>query len=153
VHRVFRTQGQEAFLEGHEYAFDRIGGVPCRHIRYDNLKSAVRRVLFGRERIESQRWQQFRSHYGFTAWYTIPGPEGAHEKGGVEGEVVGSAATIWCRCPASAISPSSTSGSRLPTPPLAQPILTPPTYVGDDPRRARWRSPTQAKGWCHRLLM
>jgi hypothetical protein len=28
VHRVFRTQGQEAFLEGHEYAFDRIGGVP-----------------------------------------------------------------------------------------------------------------------------
>jgi transposase len=86
VHRVFRTQGQEAFLEGHEYAFDRIGGVPYRHIRYDNLKSAVRRVLFGRERIESQRWQQFRSHYGFTAWYTIPGQEGAHEKGGVEGD-------------------------------------------------------------------
>jgi transposase len=86
VHRVFRTQGQEAFLEGHEYAFDRIGGVPYRHIRYDNLKSAVRRVLFGRERVESQRWQQFRSHYGFTAWYTIPGPEGAHEKGGVEGD-------------------------------------------------------------------
>jgi transposase len=86
VHRVFRTQGQEAFLEGHEYAFDRIGGVPYRHIRYDNLKSAVRRVLFGRERIESQRWKQFRSHYGFTAWYTIPGLEGAHEKGGVEGD-------------------------------------------------------------------
>jgi len=36
VHRVFRTQGQEAFLEGHEYAFERIGGVPYRHIRYDN---------------------------------------------------------------------------------------------------------------------
>ncbi len=86
VHRVFRTQGQEAFLEGHEYAFDRIGGVPFRHIRYDNLKSAVRRVLFGRERIESQRWQQFRSHYGFTSWYCMPGPDGAHEKGGVEGD-------------------------------------------------------------------
>lgn len=86
VHRVFRTQGQEAFLEGHEYAFDRLGGVPYRQIRYDNLKSAVRRVLFGRERIESQRWQQFRSHYGFTAWYCIPGQEGAHEKGGVEGD-------------------------------------------------------------------
>jgi transposase len=86
VHRVFRTQGQEAFLEGHEYAFDRIGGVPFRQIRYDNLKSAVQRVLFGRNRIESTRWQQFRAHYGFTSWYCLPGQGGAHEKGGVEGD-------------------------------------------------------------------
>ena len=28
VHRAFATQGQEAFLEGHVYAFDRLGGVP-----------------------------------------------------------------------------------------------------------------------------
>jgi transposase len=62
VHRVFRTQGQEAFLEGHEYAFDRIGGVPYGQIRYDNLRSAVKRVLFGRSRVESTRWQQFRAH-------------------------------------------------------------------------------------------
>ncbi len=86
VHRAFRTQGQEAFLEGHEYAFDRIGGVPYGQIRYDNLKSAVKRVLFGRGRIESARWQQFRAHYGFTSFYCIPGQEGAHEKGGVEGD-------------------------------------------------------------------
>jgi transposase len=86
VHRVFRTQGQEAFLEGHEYAFDRIGGVPYGQIRYDNLKSAVQRVLFGRNRVESVRWQQFRAHYGFRSWYCIPGQEGAHEKGGVEGD-------------------------------------------------------------------
>jgi transposase len=86
VHRVFRTQGQEAFLEGHEYAFDRIGGVPYGQIRYDNLKSAVKRVLFGRSRLESTRWQQFRAHYGFTSFYCIPGQEGAHEKGGVEGD-------------------------------------------------------------------
>jgi transposase len=86
VHRAFRTQGQEAFLEGHEYAFDRIGGVPYRQIRYDNLRSAVQRVLFGRNRVESVRWQQFRAHYGFTSWYCIPGQEGAHEKGGVEGD-------------------------------------------------------------------
>ncbi len=26
VHRVFASQGQEAFLEGHVYAFDRLGG-------------------------------------------------------------------------------------------------------------------------------
>src|SRR4030095_6015021 len=86
VQRAFRPQGQEAFLEGHEYAFDRIGGVPYGQIRYDNLRSAVQRVLFGRNRIESSRWQQFRAHYGFTSWYCIPGQEGAHEKGGVEGD-------------------------------------------------------------------
>jgi transposase len=86
VHRAFRTQGQEAFLEGHEYAFDRIGGVPYGQIRYDNLRSAVQRVLFGRDRVESARWRQFRAHYGFTSWYCVPGQEGAHEKGGVEGD-------------------------------------------------------------------
>lgn len=29
----------------------------------------------------------FRSHYGFDAFYCQPGIDGAHEKGGVEGEV------------------------------------------------------------------
>ena len=28
-----------------------------------------------------------RSHYGFDSFFCLPGPEGAHEKGGVEGEV------------------------------------------------------------------
>ena len=28
AHRAFATQGQEAFLEGHVYAFERLGGVP-----------------------------------------------------------------------------------------------------------------------------
>lgn len=87
VHRVFSTQGQEAFLEGHQAAFDVLGGVPVDKIRYDNLKSAVSRVLFGRNRTESARWVAFRSHYGFDAFYCQPGVEGAHEKGGVEGEV------------------------------------------------------------------
>ena len=86
AHRAFLTQGQEAFLEGHEYAFDRLGGVPVRHVRYDNLKAAVSRVLTGRNRLESDRWVAFRSHYGFDAFYCQPGVDGAHEKGGVEGE-------------------------------------------------------------------
>ncbi len=86
VHRAYSTQGQEAFLEGHEAAFEVFGGVPVFHIRYDNLKSAVSRVLFGRSRTESARWVAFRSHYGFDAFYCHPGVEGAHEKGGVEGE-------------------------------------------------------------------
>ena len=86
VHKAFASQSQEAFLDGHRYAFERLGGVPFDKIRYDNLKSAVSRVLFGRDRIESERWVAFRSHYGFDAFYCRPGREGAHEKGGVEGE-------------------------------------------------------------------
>ncbi len=73
-------------MEGHAEAFRVLGGVPTRHIRYDNLKPAVNKVCFGRSRIESQRWTAFRSHYGFDAFYCIPGEEGAHEKGGVEHE-------------------------------------------------------------------
>jgi len=86
AHRAFLTQGQEAFLEGHVYGFDRLGGVPVDKVRYDNLNSAVKQVLFGRSRQENERWIAFRSHYGFQAWYCQPGHEGSHEKGGVEGE-------------------------------------------------------------------
>jgi transposase len=86
AHRASLSQGQEAFLEGHVYAFDRLGGVPTDKIRYDNLKPAVSRVLFGRTRVETQRWVAFRSTYGFDAFYCQPGHEGSHEKGGVEGE-------------------------------------------------------------------
>lgn len=86
AHRASITAGQEAFLEGHEYAFGRFGGVPIDKIRYDNLNSAVTQVLFGRSRQENDRWIAFRSHYGFAAWYCQPGHEGSHEKGGVEGE-------------------------------------------------------------------
>ena len=87
VHRVFASQGQEAFIEGHLHAFAVLGGVPTGKIRYDNLRSAVSRVLMGRNRTESDRWVLFRSHYAFDAFYCIPGVDGAHEKGGVEGEV------------------------------------------------------------------
>jgi transposase len=86
AHRAFLTQGQEAFLEGHVYAFERLRGVPTDKIRYDNLNSAVKRVLFGRSRQETQRWVAFRSAYGFDPFYCQPGHEGSHEKGGVEGE-------------------------------------------------------------------
>jgi transposase len=86
VHRVFASQGQEAFMEGHVYAFETLDGIPYGQIRYDNLRSAVHRVLFGRTRVESQRWAAFRAHYGFTSFYCLPGVDGAHEKGGVEGD-------------------------------------------------------------------
>jgi hypothetical protein len=86
VHRVFASQAQESFMQGHAEAFRVLGGIPTKHIRYDNLKPAVRQVCTGRNRVESERWTTFRSHYGFDAFYCMPGQEGAHEKGGVEQE-------------------------------------------------------------------
>ena len=86
VHVCFPGEGQEAFLDGHTLAFGRLGGVP-RRVRYDNLKAAVVRVLAGRDRVESERFAALRSHYGFDAFFCEPGIGGAHEKGGVEGEV------------------------------------------------------------------
>jgi transposase len=87
VHRVYASCAQEAFLEGHVAAFGVTGGVPWRHIRYDNLSPAVVRVMTGRDRKETSRWSAFRSWYGFEAFYCEPGLGGAHEKGGVEGEI------------------------------------------------------------------
>lgn len=89
IHRIYPTQAQEAFLEGHIEAFQVLGGIPTKHIRYDNLTSAVTAVVFGqgRQRQENDRWVLFRSHYGFDPFYCQPGIDGAHEKGGVEGEV------------------------------------------------------------------
>jgi transposase len=85
-HVAFAHQAQEAFLEGHVLAFEALGGVPAR-IRYDNLKAAVIKVLMGRDRLENERFVALRSHYGFDSFYCLPGIDGAHEKGGVEGEV------------------------------------------------------------------
>jgi transposase len=86
VHVAFGSEGQEAFLEGHVIAFARLGGIPAR-IRYDNARALVARVLRGRGRTETERFIALRSHYGFDSFYCIPGERGAHEKGGVEGEV------------------------------------------------------------------
>ena len=85
-HRVYFNQAQEVFLDGHVEAFGHFGGVP-RRIRYDNLKPAVVRVMKGRGRIETERFIAMRSHYGFESFFCQPGVKGAHEKGGVEGEV------------------------------------------------------------------
>lgn len=84
---AFMHQAQEAFFEGHVLAFDHFGGVPTGLVRYDNLKAAVLRILVGRDRVENERFIALRSHYGFDAFYCTPGVAGAHEKGGVEGEV------------------------------------------------------------------
>jgi len=82
-HRAYPHANQQAFLEAHELAFAYFGGV-FRVLRYDNLKSAVKKILRGHQREETARFIAFRSHWGFESDFCTPG-EG-HEKGGVEGE-------------------------------------------------------------------
>ena len=82
-HRACLHATQQAFLEAHEHAFAHFGGV-FTMLRYDNLASAVRKILRGQRREETVRFIAFRSHWRFAAEFCTPG-EG-HEKGGVEGE-------------------------------------------------------------------
>jgi len=83
-HRAYPRATQQAFLEGHELAFAYFGGV-FRRLRYDNLSLAVKKILRGYEREQTERFITFRSHWGFVAEFCNPGQ--GHEKGGVEGEV------------------------------------------------------------------
>jgi len=83
---AFETQCQQAFFEGHVHALNWFSGV-FTTIRYDNLAAAAKKTLKGRNRVENERFVALRSHYLFQSWFTLVGIEGAHEKGGVEGEV------------------------------------------------------------------
>jgi transposase len=83
-HRAYPRATQQAFLEAHELGFQYLGGT-FRRLRYDNLGSAVKKILRGFRREETARFVAFRSHWQFEASFCTPG-EG-HEKGGVEGEV------------------------------------------------------------------
>lgn len=77
-------QKQEAFLEGHVHAFHHFGGVP-RRLTYDNLTTAVRRILEGRNREEQETFISFRSHYLYESNFC--NPREAHEKGKIENGV------------------------------------------------------------------
>jgi transposase len=81
---AFPFQKQEAFLAGHIQAFQFFGGVPQR-ITYDNLKTAVFKILSGHQREEQTTFKTFRSHYLFESNYCNPAQ--GHEKGGVENDV------------------------------------------------------------------
>lgn len=80
---AFPAARQECFFAAHEAAFALWGGVP-RRITYDNLTSAVRKVLEGRNRVEQEAFVAFRGHHLFASHFCLPGQEGAHEKPLVE---------------------------------------------------------------------
>ena len=81
---AFPFQKQEAFFEGHIQAYHFFGGVPQRQT-YDNLKTAVFKILEGRNRQEQVVYKTFRSYYLFESHYCTPAQ--GHEKGGVESDV------------------------------------------------------------------
>ncbi len=82
--RAYPCERQQAFFDAHVHAFAFFGGVfPT--LVYDNLKSAVEKVLTGRNRIEQDAFRRFKAYYSFEARFCNPGS--AHEKGGVEGVI------------------------------------------------------------------
>lgn len=79
--KVFPHQRQEALFQGHLDAFNYFGGVP-KTIVYDNMKTAVKKVLEGTKREEQEAFIAFRSAFLFDAQFCAPAK--GNEKGQVE---------------------------------------------------------------------
>jgi transposase len=79
--RAYPCERQQAFFDAHLHAFHFFGGI-FQTIIYDNLTSAVRKVLQGKNRVEQDSFRKFRSYHSFKARFTNPGA--GNEKGGVE---------------------------------------------------------------------
>jgi hypothetical protein len=86
LHVAYPRNNQSALLEGLMLALEFLGGV-FKILRFDNLSEVVAQILTGGRRVERDRFIAFRSHYLFESSFCTPGIEGAHEKGGIEGEV------------------------------------------------------------------
>ena len=108
---AYPAETQQAFLEGHVAAFDWFGGVFAM-VRYDNLGSAVKQVLRGRRRVETDRFVALRSHYLFDSAFTRRARRARMRRAASRAKSAGSVATIWSRCPRSPSWRSSTSCSR-----------------------------------------
>ena len=82
--QCFPCERQQAFFEGHMRGFSFFGGVfPV--LVYDNLTTAVEKVLRGKDRRLQKSFSRFQAYYNFSARFCNRGQ--GHEKGGVEGFV------------------------------------------------------------------
>lgn len=82
--RAYLHEKQEAFLDGFVHAFEFLGGVPTEGL-LDNLKTAVIKILQGRDRLEQESFIGLQAHYVFKAEFC--NPASGNEKGRVEGTV------------------------------------------------------------------
>lgn len=82
--QCFPCERQQAFFEGHMRGFAFFGGVfPV--LIYDNLTTAVEKVLRGKDRKLQESFSKFQAYYNFNPRFCNRGQ--GHEKGGVEGLV------------------------------------------------------------------
>ena len=82
--RCYPCERQQALFDAHIHAFAFFSGVfPV--LIYDNLTTAVQKVLRGKKRILQESYDKFRSYYNFAPRFCNRGQ--GHEKGGVEGLV------------------------------------------------------------------
>ena len=79
--RAYPFEKQEAFFDGHVKCFEFMSGTPYK-IAYDNLKTAVKKVLQGSNREEQEQFIALRTHYLYESTFCRPGR--GNEKGGVE---------------------------------------------------------------------
>lgn len=82
--RLYPCERQQAFFDGMQRGFAFFGGVFQRVI-FDNLTSAVQKILTGSNRLEQESFRHFRVYHSFEARFC--NPDAGHEKGGVEGLV------------------------------------------------------------------
>ncbi|KPA16904.1 transposase [Candidatus Magnetomorum sp. HK-1] len=82
--RAYPCERQQAFFDAHIHAFNFFNGIFSTLV-YDNLSSAVKKVLKGKKRLEQESFIRFHSYYSFTPRFCNVGK--GHEKGGVEGLV------------------------------------------------------------------
>ncbi len=82
--RFYRAERQQCLFDAHMQGFLFFGGVfPT--LVYDNMTTAVQKVLRGKNRILQDEFRKFCSYYSFKAGFCTPAK--GNEKGGVEGVV------------------------------------------------------------------
>lgn len=81
---AYPRETQEMVFDAHRRAFDLFGG-SCRRGIYDNMKTAVNKIMAGKERQFNTRFSQMCSHYLFEPVACTPAS--GWEKGQVENQV------------------------------------------------------------------
>ena len=82
--RCYPCERQQALFDGHIRGFSFFGGIfPV--LIYDNLTTAVQKILCGKKRVLQESYDKFRGYYNFVPRFCNRGQ--GHEKGGVEGLV------------------------------------------------------------------
>lgn len=81
---VYPNEQLEMVMAAHEEAFKFFGGC-CKNGIYDNMKTAVKKILIGKDRIFNEKFAQMASHYLFEPVACTPAS--GWEKGQIEKQV------------------------------------------------------------------